>query len=167
MQRKFVPILAFVLISTLACQIYLVDTPPPAATQVIVVPANTATNMPIQPTQPIPPPEQSLPTPYPTYTPFPTWTSAPPPATATLPGIASATLIKNAMCRKGPSQAYDAVTSFYTGQVLEIVGRSPDVNNTWWLVIIPGTRSSTCWISLVTAQAVGNFDDIPFIYPPY
>jgi hypothetical protein len=97
----------------------------------------------------------------PTATPHPTVT---PTNTAIPPFIEP--LIKNAMCRAGPGTAYDDITSFYSGQVLEIVGRNPDINNTWWLVVIPNTRS-TCWISLVTAQATGNFDDIPFIYPPY
>jgi len=52
------------------------------------------------------------------------------------------------------------------GQIVDIVGRNPDFSNTWWLVIIPGTNS-TCWISLVTAQASGDFDSIPIIFPPY
>ena len=78
----------------------------------------------------------------------------------------SARLVKDANCRAGPSTAYDVVTSFSKGQVLQIVGRNPDLKNTWWLVVIPGTNSK-CWISLVTAQATGDFDSLPIIHPPY
>ena len=163
MQRKPILILACVLIITLACTIDLGNAtqPPPVVTQVIILPADTATTAPIQPTAEIPPAASPLPS----ITPLPTLTSSPVPS-ATLPGIASATLIKNANCRAGPGQAYEVITSFFSGQVLEITGRNPDLDNTWWQVKIPGTNSK-CWISLTTAQASGNFDDIPTIYPPY
>jgi len=162
MKNKILLLIALVLLLTIACTIGIDSAPPPqppaVVTQVIVVPADTA----------IPPAASpSLPsaTPLPSLTPLPTITSSPTP-TATLIGIASATLIKNANCREGPSQTYKVVTSFLTGQVLEIVGRNPDLDNTWWQVKIPGTNSK-CWISLTIAQATGNFDDLPIIKPPY
>jgi len=165
MKNRILLLTALVLLLTLACAIPLSSPPQPppvVVTQVIVVPADTATTVPIPPSIP-----QSLPSamPLPSLTPLPTITSSPTP-TATVIGIASATLIKNANCREGPSQAYKVVTSFFTGQVLEIVGRNPDLNNTWWQVKIPNSKSK-CWISLTTAKAIGNFDNVPIIYPPY
>jgi hypothetical protein len=169
MKTKILLLVVATLIVNLACTITLFDTPPsptavasatpvPSATQAIILPADTET----LPPPPIDEPPQPTYTPFPTLTPYPT---VPPPPEA--PQFdTSATLIKNANCRQGPSQAYEAVTSFYSGQVLEIVGRNDDLSNTWWLVMIPNTQSA-CWISLTTALATGNFDDVPIIYPPY
>ncbi len=162
MKRKTSIVVAIVLLLTLACGIPVANPPPPTSavvTQIVILPA--ATTAPLQPTAQIPP----VTTPLPSLTPSPTFTSSPTP-TATIIGIASATLIKNANCRKGPGQSYDVVTSFFAGQVLEIVGRNPDPTNTWWQVKIPGTNSK-CWISLTTAQATGNFDAVPTVSPPY
>ena len=138
--------------------------PPVVITQIVVVPPDTATTTtaPNLPATPLPLPSA---TPLPSLTPLPTLTPTNP-ASAT-PTVPTATLIKNANCRKGPSQAYEVVTSFLKGQVLEIVGRNDDLSNTWWQVKIPGSKKSKCWISLTTAQATGNMDDIPTIYPPY
>lgn len=171
MPRKLIIIVPALLVFTLACQIYLFGQPPTATPVPTATPTNTPMPTtppmepmePFQPTEPFPPTEPYLPPPE-MPTPWPSPTFVPP--EPTMPGIAQAAFIKNAMCRKGPSTSYEAVTSFYAGQVVEIVGRNPDFDNTWWLVVIPGTRS-TCWVSLVTAQATGNFDDIPIIYPPY
>jgi uncharacterized protein YgiM (DUF1202 family) len=169
MKTKTLLLAVTALIVSLACTITLFDTPPSptpvasftpvaSSTQAIILPADTET---------LPPPPITEP-PQPTYTPLPTFTPYPtiPPPTSAPQFAVSATLIKNANCRQGPSQAYEVVTSFFAGQVLEIVGRNPDFSNTWWQVVIPGTHS-TCWISLTTAQATGNFDDLPIIYPPY
>jgi SH3-like domain-containing protein len=83
--------------------------------------------------------------------------------TTTLSGPA-ATFIKNANCRQGPSTSYEVVTSFLAGQTVEIVGRNPDFDNTWWYVKIPGSNGK-CWVSLTTAQAYGDFDAIPTVKP--
>jgi hypothetical protein len=150
----------FLLISCLLSSCFLTPNPPPppaVVTQIVVIPADTATTVPPPPLLPSVTPLPSL-TPLPTFTPTSTVTST--------PSAPVATLIKNANCRKGPSQSYNEVTSFFAGQVLEIVGRNEGLDNTWWLVKIPNSRSK-CWISLVTAQATGNMDDIPIIYPPY
>jgi len=83
--------------------------------------------------------------------------------TSTLSGP-TATFIKNANCREGPSQSYEVVTSFFSGQTVQIIGRNPDFDNTWWYVLIPGTNGK-CWVSLTTAQAEGDFGSIPTVVP--
>jgi len=102
-----------------------------------------------------------------TATPIPTLTSA---STVTLAAIATttpsgpiATFVQNANCRKGPGTTYDVVTSFLEGETVRIVGRNPNFNNTWWYVEIPS--GGNCWVSLTTAQAYGNFTDIPTVTP--
>ena len=168
MKLRNLSVSALAIFVTLACTIQLFNAPAPSPqpvllTRVVIVPTDTI------PAQPTDIPAQPTYTPLPTFTPYPT---IPPPTASNIPPTSppqfavSATLIKNANCRAGPSQAYLVVTSFFSGQVLEIVGRNPDFNNTWWQVVIPGTYS-TCWISLTTAQASGNFDDLPIVYPPY
>jgi uncharacterized protein YgiM (DUF1202 family) len=166
MKNINVIVAALVLTLTLACAIPLSSPPQPqpspiVVTQVIVVPADTATTAPILPTDTQSPPSV---TPLPSLTPLPTITPTNP--ASPTPTVPTATLIKNANCRHGPSQIYEVVTSFLKGQALEIVGRNEDLSNTWWQVKIPNSRSK-CWISLTTAQATGNMDDIPIIYPPY
>jgi len=171
MKSKLFPVLASLIVS-LACTITLFDTTPTPIPTPTLTPTPTATfplppgDVPTEP--PLVPPDGTASGPMPTLTPFPT---LPPPPTAIIPTEApafavTAILVKNANCRQGPSQNYEVVTSFYDGDVLEVVGRNPDFDNTWWMVLIPGTRS-TCWISFVTAQVSGNLDDLPVIYPPY
>lgn len=167
MNRKIFVFSSLLLPLTLACSITLIDTPappPPEAPQIIVIPADTATPVPPTATSQVPPAVDVLPTFTATPTASPTSTATAS-ATATLSG-AVAKLIKDANCRKGPATTFAVVTAFKIGQVLQIVGRNPNLNNTWWQVLIPGTNSK-CWISLVTAQATGDFDSIPIIHPPY
>jgi uncharacterized protein YgiM (DUF1202 family) len=157
MNQRLVIVLSILLLATLACGFPGVSAPTPTAavTQIIVVIENTPTPFVEPSATPTEPPTQ---TPLPTSTLFPT-------ATAT-PNYPYATFIKNANCRSGPSQAYEVVTSFLSGQTVEIVGRNPDYDNTWWLVKIPNSNSK-CWVSLTTAQAYGDFDAIPTVSPPY
>jgi len=144
----------FVLIaSILACVVPPGMTPTPVVvTQVVVVPNN---QVPLQPSPTLPLPA----TPVATFTQVPTGT---PTATATLSGP-TVTLIKNANCRSGPGTQYEAVTSYFEGQTLRIVGRNPDFDNTWWYVEMP--TGGKCWLSLATGQAFGPFDDIPTMTP--
>jgi uncharacterized protein YgiM (DUF1202 family) len=140
------------LAATLACSIASnQQTPTPIIiTKVVVIPnVSEATPMVLVDT-PIPE------SPLPTETPSGTATVSP---TATLSGPA-ATFIKNANCRQGPGTQYETVTSFLAGQTVEIVGRNPDFDNTWWYVKIPDSNGK-CWVSLTTAQAYGDFDSIP------
>lgn len=157
MNRKIVVVLSAVLLAALACSIPGVAAPTPTAavTQIIVVIENTPTAT-VEPTIP--------PTQAPTNTPLPTLT--PPPTFTPTPVYPYATFIKNANCRSGPSQTYEVVASFLAGQTVEIVGRNPDYDNTWWQVKIPNS-SKKCWVSLTTAQAYGDFDAIPTVSPPY
>jgi uncharacterized protein YgiM (DUF1202 family) len=75
-----------------------------------------------------------------------------------------ATFIKDTNCRQGPGTQYDVETSFFNGETVQIVGRNPDFDNTWWYVVIPATGGK-CWVSLTTAQASGDFDAIPTVAP--
>jgi cellulose synthase/poly-beta-1,6-N-acetylglucosamine synthase-like glycosyltransferase len=68
--------------------------------------------------------------------------------------------VESANCRAAPSTDYDVITRVAFGQQLEILARNPDFNNLWWLVRIPN-GDGTCWISSITVQTVGPYDDIP------
>lgn len=157
MNQKTVIVLSALLLAVLACGVPAVSAPTPTAavTRIVVVIENTPTAT----AEPTIPPTQA-----PTNTPLPTLT--PPPTFTRTPSYPYATFIKNANCRSGPSQTYDVVTSFLAGQTVEIVGRNPDYDNTWWQVKIPDSNKK-CWVSLTTAQAYGDFDAIPTVSPPY
>jgi hypothetical protein len=140
---------------------------PSVITQVVVLP-NEAENTPTTATAATAATFGAPPTFAPLYTPTPTETpqstaSASPTATATS-SVPVATFIKNANCRQGPGTKYEVVTSFLAGQTVEIVGRNPDFDNTWWYVKIPDDNGK-CWVSLTTAQAYGDFDAIPTVIP--
>ncbi len=157
MNQRLITALSILLLAALACGFPGVSAPTqtPAVTQIIVVIENTPTPV-VEPS--------ATPTEPPTQTPLPTATSAP--TNTPTPNYPYATFIKNANCRSGPSQTYEVVTSFLAGQTVEIVGRNPDYDNTWWQVKIPNS-SKKCWVSLTTAQAYGDFDAIPTVSPPY
>lgn len=150
MKRTILLALSALAVGMLACVSNATQPTQVIVTQVIVIPNATTQATAGQP----------MPTaPLPSATGISTATVIP---TSTLSGP-TATFIKNANCRAGPSTTFDAVTSFYKGETVQIVGRNPDFNNTWWYVLIPS--GGKCWVSLTTAQATGPFDDIPTITP--
>ena len=102
---------------------------------------------------PRPPPWTPRP---PTLTPSVTPSPVPPP-----PSGPTMNFTRNAMCRSGPSQVYEAVYAFLDGQTAPIEGRNPNFNNTWWWVRIPG--DGHCWVSLVTGIATGDLSNVPII----
>ena len=141
----------------LACAVPPGMTPTPViVTQVVVVPNEQVQPSPTLPLPTVPPPTFTL---VPTETATSTATVTP---TATVSGPII-TFIKDANCRNGPGTKYDVVTSYFKGQTLQIVGRNPDFNNTWWYVNMPA--GGKCWVSLATGQAYGDFDAIPTITP--
>jgi hypothetical protein len=164
MNKNIIVSLIVLLAGTLACVVPAGMTPTPVViTQVVVVPnqQEQQEQVPIQalPTLPLPTVPLATDTPIATTTTASTATTAP---TATLSGP-TATFIKDANCRNGPGTAYPVVTSFFKGETVQIVGRNPNFNNTWWYVNIPS--GGRCWVSLTTAEAYGNFDDIPTVVP--
>ena len=165
MNRRAITFIFVLLAGMLACAApaQTPPPPPPIITQIVVVPNDQALASPTAPPAPTDPPPT---VPVDTDTPVPT---------ATVPGTATkvptptlsgptATFIKDANCRSGPGTQYEAVTSFFKGETVQIVGRNPNFNNTWWYVIIPSTGGK-CWVSLTTAQAQGDFDAIPTVKP--
>ena len=164
MNRNAIFALVVLLAGMLACAVPAGMTPTPVViTQVVVVP-NEQEQVQASPTLPLP--TVSPPTvPPPTFTLAPVETAVSTATTvpaATLSGPV-ATFIKNANCREGPGSQYDVVMSFFEGETVQIVGRNPDYNNTWWYVVIPS--GGKCWVSLTTAQAYGDFDAIPTVKP--
>ena len=114
--------------------------------------------------QGIPPIESVAPPSTPTMTPAPTHTS-----TATLsptPSVPTALFLMNANCRSKPDKNSAALMSFLKGESAEIVGRNDELDNTWWHVKIPNSNDK-CWVSTITAEVIGSYDDIPTIPPPY
>jgi hypothetical protein len=97
-------------------------------------------------------------TPTPSFTPTSTLTPT--------PNVPTALFIMNANCRSGPNKTKDAVISFIKGDRAQILGRNNELDNTWWLVKIPNSKGK-CWVSTVTVNVIGSYDDIPTIPPPY
>ena len=157
MNRNVIISLSVLLAGMLACAVPPGMTPTPVVvTQVVVVPNEQVQASPTLPLPTVPPPTFTL-VPTGTATNTPTIT---PTATVSGPII---TLIKDANCRNGPGTKYDVVTSYFKGQTLQIVGRNPDFDNTWWYIKMP--TGGKCWVSLAIGQAYGDFDDIPTITP--
>jgi hypothetical protein len=161
MNRNIFISLIVLLAGMLSCAVPPGMTPTPAiVTQVVVVPNEQEPQVQASPTLPLPTIIAATDTLIPTDTPVSTATITP---TATMSGPV-ATFVKDANCRQGPGTKYDVVTSFFKGETVQIVGRNPDYNNTWWYVVVPSTGGK-CWVSLTTAQAQGNFDAIPTVKP--
>jgi hypothetical protein len=166
MNRNAIFALVALLAGMLACAVPAGMTPTPVViTQIVVVP-NEQEPVQASPTLPLPtlpPPTVSPPTftlaPMNTNTAVSTTTPVP---IATLSGPV-AIFVKEANCRAGPGTGYEVVTSVFKGDAVQIVGRNPNYNNTWWYIIIPS--GGKCWVSLTTAQAYGDFDAIPTVKP--
>ena len=163
MNRDVLISISILLAGILACVVPPGMTPTPVVvTQVVVIPNEEILLSPTLPPSTVPPPTIPPPTDtlvIPTATVTNTATIAP---TATMSGPV-VTFIKDANCRNGPGTGYKVVTSYFKGQTLQIVGRNPDFNNTWWQIKMP--TGGKCWVSLDTGQAYGPFDDIPIVNP--
>lgn len=159
MNKNIIVSILVLLTGMLACAVPAGITPTPVViTQVVVVPNDQEEQ--VQDVQASPTLPLATDTPVSTATATSTATTIP---TATLSGPV-ATFIKDANCRSGPGTQYEVVTSFLKGETVQIVGRNPKFNNTWWYVVIPSTKGK-CWVSLTTAQASGDFDAIPTVKP--
>lgn len=114
--------------------------------------------------QGIPPTESFAPPATSTMTPAPTNTAT----TMLSPtsSVPTALFLMNANCRSKPEKTSVALMSFLNGESAEIVGRNNELDNTWWFVKIPNSNDK-CWVSTITAQVIGSYDDIPTIPPPY
>jgi len=167
MNKNITLSIVVLLAGTLACAVQGGTPPTPVViTQVVVVPNEQAQASPTLLLPTVAPPTVSVAT-TPVATDPPVFTAtqeitATIAFTATLSGP-TATFIKDANCRSGPSTSYPEVTSFFKGETVRIVGRNPNFNNTWWYVEIPS--GGKCWVSLTTAQAYGDFDAIPTVIP--
>lgn len=106
-------------------------------------------------------PDDVDPTPAPTATPTRTPRVTPTRRATQTPtprGATHLTLNKNAFCRKGPGLAYDDITAYEAGQVLEI--QYVNEQGTWALVILP-PNGRPCWMALSNGDPDGSLDGIP------
>ena len=166
MNKNVIASIVVLLAGMLACAVPPGGAPTPVViTQVVVVPNEQEQQVQASPTLPLPTvtlPILPVATDTATFTETPNGTATHTP-TAT-PSGPVATFLRNANCRNGPSTQDVVVTSFFEGDTVQIVGRNPDFDNTWWLVVIPSTKGK-CWVSFTTAQASGDFDAIPTVIP--
>ena len=166
MNKNIIVSIVVLLAGMLACAVPPGMTPTPVViTQVVVVPNEQGQQVQASPTQPLPTvtlPIIPLASDTTTSTETPTGTATVT-ATATL-SVPVVTFIQSANCRNGPGTQNEVVTSFFKGETVQIVGRNPDFDNTWWYVVIPSTGGK-CWVSFSTAQAYGDFDAIPTVIP--
>jgi cellulose synthase/poly-beta-1,6-N-acetylglucosamine synthase-like glycosyltransferase len=83
-------------------------------------------------------------------------------ARTTLKPVMATIVLDKVNCRYGPSMKDPELTVLRKGQRLEIIGRSPDLRNTWWYVQLPGSDKK-CWVGSSVARTVGPFEGIPII----
>jgi hypothetical protein len=69
----------------------------------------------------------------------------------------------NTNCHSGPGTAYGTIDVLMSGQEAPIKGKNSE--GTWILVQRPDNASS-CWVSQVTGEVVGNLDAVPIIVVP-
>ena len=105
-----------------------------------------------------------------TFSPLPTQTTTPtniPTATfSPTPSVPTALFLMNANCRSKPDKNSEALMSFLIGDTAEIVGRNNELDNTWWYVKMPDSKYK-CWVSTITVDVIGSYDDIPTLPTPY
>ena len=80
----------------------------------------------------------------------------------TLKPVMATIVLDKVNCRYGPSMKDPELTVLVKGQRLEIIGRSPDLRNTWWYVQLPGSDKK-CWVGSSVARTVGPYEGIPII----
>ncbi len=79
-------------------------------------------------------------------------------------GAITVVLIQNANCRKGPGTVYETLTSFLSGQSLQVDGRN-EMAPWWWRVALPNS-SQHCWVSSVAGTLQGDPNQLTIIPAP-
>lgn len=107
----------------------------------------------------------------PTLTPSPTLTLTPTLGPTFTPTVATCdltfTLNKNAHCRKGPGTVYDIMTSFVSGTVLKVLGRSAgELNLDTWFYVEEPTSGGSCWVSTTVGALSGDGACLAIIAAP-
>jgi hypothetical protein len=77
-------------------------------------------------------------------------------------GPSKFTLDKNAFCRKGPGTNYSDVTAIPQGDVVDILGISPDSQ---WFFVYWSKFNEKCWVSVSTGHQDGSQQNFPILTP--
>jgi hypothetical protein len=72
------------------------------------------------------------------------------------------TLTKNAFCRVGPGISYRDTTAVPVGEIVNLLGVSPDGE---WYYILWSKFNARCWIAKSTGQSGGEFETLPILTP--
>jgi hypothetical protein len=75
-------------------------------------------------------------------------------------GATATVTASSANCRARPRGGAERITFLYKDQQVEIVGRSDDPGNPWWLIKIPDSNGR-CWLWGMTATLNGSIEGIP------
>src|SRR6266542_3341804 len=67
-------------------------------------------------------------------------------------------------CRFGPAISYAAIGALNLGRQAEVIGKNSD--SSWWYVRNPSDPSTSCWLSAVFVDVVGNVESLPVVSPP-
>ncbi|MCJ7625090.1 MAG: SH3 domain-containing protein, partial [Anaerolineaceae bacterium] len=77
---------------------------------------------------------------------------------------ASVEVLVNANCRSGPGTIYPVITAYFAGEIVKIIGNSPDG---MWRVVQIAKGDSRCWIWGELIAILGIQADLPtFAMPP-
>jgi hypothetical protein len=81
-----------------------------------------------------------------------------------LPDIVAAAPLLDSDCLAGPALEYPVAVSLPAGQVLLVLGISPD--ESWWNVAQPAEAGANCWIPKNTSAVSGDISILPLVEPP-
>lgn len=148
---------AFLVIALAACNLPVVEQPPPSDVQTaaaltveaLLAPTSTST---MQPASPVVVPDTITPAIGPTGTITPTYS------------VPMVKVLEQTNCREGPGQDYEVIYTYLSWKELEIVGAYPQEN--YWLVKSAESPSGECWLWGGYVEVRGSYWVVPSVMPP-
>jgi len=81
-----------------------------------------------------------------------------------LPDVNAAVPIFDDPCLAGPGDIYPSLGQLSAGQVLLVMGLSPD--EAWWTVDNPANPGQTCWLQRSRSDFSGDLSTVPLAEVP-
>jgi hypothetical protein len=81
-----------------------------------------------------------------------------------LPDVSVASTNLDLVCRSGPGLDYPEAINLSNGQVMPVIGISPDEN--WWQISIPDREGETYWLERDLTTFSGDITTLPLSEPP-
>jgi hypothetical protein len=81
-----------------------------------------------------------------------------------LPDVNAVTVLIDTTCMTGPDPAYPVSTNVTRGDILRVLGMSPDEQ--WWNVRKPSLAEGSCWLPQPLTHFHGDFSTLALVEPP-